>query len=516
MGLHGWCKISLVSLDLPVSPLTHSEAFQGRVLILLTGLKEVYGSLTLGGFDTARFISNNVSFNLAPDISRDLVVGLQAITSRDANRSTYSLLASAHLTFIDSTVSEIYLPTDACRLFEQVYGLVWNTSYELYLVEEELHQNLLMRNPVFTFEISDSISNSGPDRPTVEINLPYSSFDLTYKVSYELPSVRYFPIRRAKNDSQMTLGRAFLQEAYVITDYSRGNFSVSQCRFEESMKPNLMPILPANTNLTVDPAPKPTMPQDKGSYLGRTKIAGITVGASLGFLLLFTLCCWPRIARCRRRWRRGSEIKANVSSREDIQRAFGTSYHLFHTPVKQSTPSFSLAKGFHGPKMLQEIDTSSWNGAREVPNNYKVELPENAKRFELSYSISPTPPEQLTRPTDAAQRLQPPTTPRRRHGSILTSGILSPGNIVRHWMRINDLRSSRGESPTSGRTSASAPSKPSFLEKPLPPTPDSESPQESVFPAWIRVAARHYDEQNSHPPPLRQLEEPYRHRRGFF
>lgn len=70
----------------------------------------MFGSLTLGGYDAARFVPNNVSFNLAPDISRDLVVGLQGITSVESNGSTQLLLPSAHLMFIDSTVPYIYLP----------------------------------------------------------------------------------------------------------------------------------------------------------------------------------------------------------------------------------------------------------------------------------------------------------------------------------------------------------------------------------------------------------------------
>ena len=38
---------------------------------------------------------------------------------------------------------------------------------------------------------------------------------------------RYFPLRRADNDSQYVLGRTFLQEAYVIANYENQTFSVS-------------------------------------------------------------------------------------------------------------------------------------------------------------------------------------------------------------------------------------------------------------------------------------------------
>ena len=42
---------------------------------------EVFGSLVLGGYDTSRFTPNNMTIPFGADISRDLVVGVQAISS---------------------------------------------------------------------------------------------------------------------------------------------------------------------------------------------------------------------------------------------------------------------------------------------------------------------------------------------------------------------------------------------------------------------------------------------------
>ena len=176
----------------------------------LKGLKGVFGSLTFGGYDASRFIPNNVSFSLAPDISRDIVVGLQSITAKDANGSTTSLLPSPILTFIDSTLPYIYLPPEACQLFENVFGLVWNDTLLQYLVNDTLHESLLAQNPAFTFKIGDTI-NGGP---TVDIVLPYASFDLIAEYPLVYDTTRYFPIQPG-NDTQYTLGRTFLQEAYV-------------------------------------------------------------------------------------------------------------------------------------------------------------------------------------------------------------------------------------------------------------------------------------------------------------
>jgi hypothetical protein len=53
--------------------------------------------------------------------------------------------------------------------------------------------------------------------PSVDIVLPYAAFDLEASYPLVRHPTRYFPLKRAANDSQYTLGRAFLQEAYVNT-----------------------------------------------------------------------------------------------------------------------------------------------------------------------------------------------------------------------------------------------------------------------------------------------------------
>ncbi|KAL8711214.1 MAG: hypothetical protein Q9220_004359 [cf. Caloplaca sp. 1 TL-2023] len=237
-------------------------------------LKGVFGSVTLGGYDAARFVPNDVTFNMATDISRDLVVGLQSIISSESGSST-KLLPTQHYIFIDSTISYIILPSDACQAFEQLFGLVWNTTYELYLVDDQLHDILTARNPNITFQIG----NSDEDGPSVNITLPYAAFDLTYKPSFDSTPIRYFPLKPAANDTQLALGRTFLQEAYLITNYENSSFSVSQAKFQDPIGQKIMPILPAKASST----------EQSLAGLGQKEIAGIIVGSVLGFLLLLTV-----------------------------------------------------------------------------------------------------------------------------------------------------------------------------------------------------------------------------------
>ena len=85
----------------------------------------------------------------------------------------------------------------------------------MYFVDDTLHQSLVAMNPNFTFQIG----NSQTGGPTVDIVLPYASFDLlaSFPIAPDPQNpIRYFPLARAANASQHTLGRTFLQEAYVF------------------------------------------------------------------------------------------------------------------------------------------------------------------------------------------------------------------------------------------------------------------------------------------------------------
>ena len=180
--------------------------------LFAVGLKGAFGSLTFGGYDASRFVPNNISFSLAPDSTRDLVVGLQSITANYPNGSAKSLLNEPNFIYIDSTIPYIYLPNDTCEEFESTFGLTWNATYETYFVDDTLHEALVAEDSSITFRLGNSKSGGN----TVDISLPYSSFDLAFDyplIDSNMSGTRYFPLKRAMNDSQYTLGRTFLQEA---------------------------------------------------------------------------------------------------------------------------------------------------------------------------------------------------------------------------------------------------------------------------------------------------------------
>jgi hypothetical protein len=170
----------------------------------------VPGSLTLGGYDESRFTANNLTFPFSADDSKPLTLGLQAIEATNTFQGVVSLLPQGILTFIDSTVPEIWLPIAACKIFEAAFGLQYDDSTERYLVNETIHANLTAMNPVFTLKLGNDVDTTD----TIVINMPYKAFDLQASWPIYGRTTNYFPLRRADNDTQYTLGRTFLQEAY--------------------------------------------------------------------------------------------------------------------------------------------------------------------------------------------------------------------------------------------------------------------------------------------------------------
>ena len=131
-----------------------------------------FGSLTLGGYDTARFIQNNVTFAFGPDSSRDLLVPIQSITT---DAVSDRLLSSVIYAYIDSLVPHIWLPMEVCQAFEDAFDLTYDETAELYFVNETLHNKLMSQDPNITFSLSPATAGGS----IVDIVMSYRSFDLT-------------------------------------------------------------------------------------------------------------------------------------------------------------------------------------------------------------------------------------------------------------------------------------------------------------------------------------------------
>nr|POF01118.1 short chain dehydrogenase andi [Quercus suber] len=246
-------------------------------------------SLTLGGYDSSRFTENDVEFTFGADNSRELVVVIQDITTPSqitTNPTATKLLPSPVYALIDSTVPQIWLPLEACLAFEAEFGLVYDNTTDLYLVNDTLHQDLQQRNPNVTFQLAMSADGGN----SVQIELPYAAFDLSAQAPYAglTNTSNYFPLRRAQNSSQYTLGRTFLQEAYLSVDWETQRFNVSQAVFNQSAQEQLV-ALPSLTGASVSGTASAT-PASSG--LSGGDIAGIVIGVLAAVVLLAILAVW--------------------------------------------------------------------------------------------------------------------------------------------------------------------------------------------------------------------------------
>lgn len=174
---------------------------------------------------------------MAGDITRDLVVYIQSISY--SGSSQLSLLTTPIQVFIDSTDPNIWLPKSVCKSFEDAFGLELDNKTGLYLINDTHHTALLAIDAQVTFRLSDTLQGG----QAVNIVLPYSAFDLEAQTPLVNGTNNYFPLKEAANDTQYTLGRTFLQEAYLTVDYERGNFSVSQCTWVDGAASVIVPIL---------------------------------------------------------------------------------------------------------------------------------------------------------------------------------------------------------------------------------------------------------------------------------
>ena len=234
----------------------------------------MYGSLTFGGYDLSLFIPNHVSFPISDN--GHLLLPIQSITGQTTLQpKNQTLLPSSITANIDTTLAHMWLPLDACRAFERAFGLIWDDMNRYYLVNDTTHQQLLNNNPIVTFTLGNASQ-------TLDISLPYGAFDLQASSPIYPNGTNYFPLRRASDPSQYTIGRAFFQESYIIVDYESSNFSISQTVSKVPQSSNIVSINHHN-----HPLPSSTSAASASNEgLSGGALAGIVVGSVVGAIMI--------------------------------------------------------------------------------------------------------------------------------------------------------------------------------------------------------------------------------------
>lgn len=269
---------------------------------------KVPASLTFGGYDSSRSSSIPLTIPIGSDDSRTLTVGLQNIVVTNSLNGTLSLTgAESVLAPIDSSVAELWLPRSTCNKFEAAFGLQYHEASDRYALTDATRDKLRQLSPTLTFTIGTSTVSGN----TTLLQYPYSAFDLQASFPIFANTTNYFPIRRAHNESQYRLGRAFLQEVYLSVDYEHGVFNISQANFTSLIPvPNLVTIPPSNSNFNETGKIHELKPTHS---LGAGTIAGIVVGC---LLATFSIAVAVYLYKRRLGWRGPSAEKSTVSTKE--------------------------------------------------------------------------------------------------------------------------------------------------------------------------------------------------------
>ena len=264
-------------------------------LTLSPDQQPVLGSLTLGGYDSSRFFQTNATFPLAGNDSESLAIRIESIAASKTLVNNVTLLSNGIVALIDTTLPYFWLPLSVCRQFESAFGLSWDPSTYMYLVNDTIHQQLQNLNPPVTFTLGNSSANQ-----SINITLPYGAFDLQASSPIYPNGTNYFPLRPASTTTGYVLGRAFLQEAYLLVDFEQGNFSVSQALFPANPVPNIIAIDHSSPpSVSGTNATQPSATQTHHQHLSAGAIAGIAIGASTLLILLCTIAFF--LSRRRRR-----------------------------------------------------------------------------------------------------------------------------------------------------------------------------------------------------------------------
>ncbi|KAI1113162.1 aspartic peptidase domain-containing protein [Nemania sp. NC0429] len=273
------------------------------------GERGVPMSLTLGGYDSNRFEPHDVQFSLnattrQPQVLvRAITVSVSDLAQAPTEWSAPSLpllsFNESITAVIDSSTPYLWLPPAICDRFASTLNLTWNETLGLYIFSS--NENLIRYRSTpdlsftFTFSSPDDRDDFGSplDMPgivniTVSSNAFIQSLQYPFEnlIDYGAQAVPYFPLKRAEKGSQLIIGRSFMQEAYIVTNYETSVFSIHKALFPlNPLKDTSIQTIAASSN---SPYPGPPIEKNETHNITQGQIAGVAIGVCLGAIALVT------------------------------------------------------------------------------------------------------------------------------------------------------------------------------------------------------------------------------------
>jgi hypothetical protein len=242
--------------------------------------------------------------------------------------------ASSIVARIDSTRPYIFLPRATCDQLTKALGIAWDAPSGHYLISKDADDRLKTQNPTLEFLLG---SQSTPQAQitansplTTNISIPYSALALNLSYPYLAPgnTSLYLPIMPTDDTNQYVLGRAFLQEAYLIANYERNAFTLSPINWTkiQTKPPELHSIYPVSSRMTPSYLFSGNVVYDPNRKSNKAaEIAGIVVGVVLLIIAIVAFFCVRRRRRAKKEQLAQEEREAQMKLDTNIRSATGSS-----------------------------------------------------------------------------------------------------------------------------------------------------------------------------------------------
>ncbi|MCJ1439193.1 hypothetical protein MMC27_008584 [Xylographa pallens] len=352
------------------------------------------GSAFVGGYDQSRVlgvVTTQSTFSASSALPIDLLdigIGVAEGGSPFNFTSKSGLLMQGNSSIsvslqvlIEATIPYLYLPSSTCDAIASQLPVTYQSDYGLYFWDTADPQYaLIVSSPSylsFTFRLDQGNSDN------ITINVPFKLLNLTLDAPLVATPTPYFPCRPLTDGGSFTLGRAFLQAAFVGVNWMSGAFTNDVWFLAQAPGPNTAstavatPIEVSDTTIgnstnrwidswkgvwTVINSANQTAPTNStnqpihasSTHISDGAIAGIVVGAILLVVVLALV-----IIFCVRQRRRRT---ASVRSRQE--------YDLLNRNpgIGQKDESRLTEAG------MSELETSEIDPYVELENSQRAEL----------------------------------------------------------------------------------------------------------------------------------------------
>ncbi|KAI9158004.1 hypothetical protein HJFPF1_05989 [Paramyrothecium foliicola] len=235
------------------------------------------GSLVLGGYEQNRALGDVAIFGLVgTDRGRpkaflvDLTLGVetgaspfdkdtklgtvwQAPETRTSGERKASQSGGAEgsaLFLVNPQYSYIQLPPGNCEALAEHLPLTWRDDFEMYAWNTEDPQfERIVNSPAYLgFVVADRLAKN------VTIKIPFKLLNLTLEEPIVDKPTQYFPCRSKNDTSFWTLGRAFLQGAFLGFNYEKDLMYLAQAPGPDMSQEILVAHEEEDISITTNPA----------------------------------------------------------------------------------------------------------------------------------------------------------------------------------------------------------------------------------------------------------------------